>query len=182
MLVAKALEHFAGINADSGGFLSLRRFSWSLCRAEGQDLPSPHRRPFQAAQAQTGAKVESVPQGWPRCCCGPGCEDGLSAFLASLWSQQPMSVDGPCARNGCLFFVDTDSHQFPRRLLTASREGWRVCLHVCSRDYFFPTKYPCSKSAVDFFLLMVVRTGAWSSDSLSGSVWGPLSSSAFPLR
>ena len=57
-------------------------------------------------------------------------------------------------------------------LLTASREGWCVCLHVCSRDiFFFPTKYPCSKSAIDFFLLKVVRArpaGPKASEDQSG--------------
>lgn len=146
------------MNVDGGGFLSLRWFLWSLCRADGRDLPPPHRRPFQAARAKTGAKVESVPRGWPRRCCGPGCEGGPSAFPASLWSQQPMSVDGPRACNGCLFFVDTDFHQFPRRL-THRLQGRLVCLftRLLQRYFFFPTKYPCSKSAIDFFLLKVVR-------------------------
>ena len=50
-----------------------------------------------------------------------------------------MSVDGPRARDGCLFFVDTDSHQFPRRF-THRLQGRLVCLftRLLQRFFFLP--------------------------------------------
>ena len=156
---------------------------WSLCRADGRDLPPPHRRPFQAARAQTGAKVESVPRGWPRRCCGPGCEGGPSAFPASLWSQQPMSVDGPRARNGCLFFVDTDFYQFPRRL-THRLQGRLVCLftRLLQRYIFFSYQISMFKISHRLFPLEGGQSQTCRPKGLRGSVWGPLTNSSFPLR
>lgn len=118
-----------------------------------------------------------IPRAWHQSFWGRGHKGRDFSSFKHFCGHLPMP---PMA----VFSMGTYSYQFLKRLVH-HLQGRLVCLFPClfQRDFFFPIKYMCSKSALGFFLYTVVRTGVCESDeltsahTLNGLIQGPLKNS-----